>query len=554
MSQHGFFLSILFATSLLYCFIISRVSLEGDASHYAFRALGWLDWFTGQEGPLKFVGHHEWWMDLSFQDHPPAAFFIQHYFLKLFGETTFVALLPSAIAGLLTLSVTYWGVLRLASKETALWAVILLASDALATRMFTSGFHEGVTSLFIVSSFFLLLMYLETEKLQYLLTGAVMLGFSLLSKYTALFGVAGFFSSLVSGTHLTFRPQRIREQLWNIVVSVFLCTLVLTPALVYNYMLFKSAHIFDTSLAMILGTDNVFHGHATLNVPANLYATIQSLMTVDNAVFIVASLCAYIWLIAKSALEKTSIFERGLLIYTSFLFLMFAFMGNATRYIPIFIPFFALLSATGLTQLKQRFPRRFVYFVSIILIACAVGYSINTHVVPRPIGLTGITFSEERGHDFGLNKLDAYLRTIIGPIPKLEKPKTIQEIFSRGLPAESPPDAKVIIIFDDRFSFFGMWWYIERYTLYHRVSLYPASSGLGQKLLGGSSFNRAALPSQDTPVYYIEVLSKGFMNPHQIGNPWPQFLSHLFQTSPLPYVAIADEKGEPMFRVYKVNP
>lgn len=552
--EHRAFLGILAATTVLYFFIISRISVAGDASHYAFRALGWLDWFTGQEGPAKIVGHHEWWMDLSFQDHPPAVFFIQHWFLKILGESSFVALLPSAVAGICTLIIMYWSISRLQSAQAALWATLLLATDTYAVHMFTDGFHEGVESVFIVASFFLLLFYIERKNVWYLYTSACALGLSILSKYTAVFGAAGFGVVLLSDAGLQISFKRIFGQKRQLFFVLLLLTITLSPVIIYNLELFRAANQFDSAFASMIGAQNVFGTKPSLNVPGNIISTIYTQIISDFPLYAFAAFTAFLWLLLKYLREETTTFERGLFFYSAFLFLMFAFMGGAERHQPIFQPFLAMCLAVGITDMRQRFGSKVIDAALLVFFVLGLAYCLNTHVFPNPIGWHKVTYSEQRGHDFGLNELDRHIRNIAGPLPALERPQTISEIFALGLPTIAPSDAQKIIIFDARFEFFALWWQLERYTMYHQVSLYPTSAPISGRLLGGGSFDRSVLPRPDTPVYYIYVTNKKFMDPHVARASWPDMLSQLLDMNNFPYESIHDLNGVPMFRIYKLNP
>lgn len=493
-------------------------------------------------------------MSLSFQDHPPAVFFIQHWFFRIFGETAFVALLPSAVAGICSLALIYWGISQLFSKEAALWAALLLAADAFATHMFTNGFHEGVESVFIVASFISLLFYFQRKKSLYLYLGACALGLSIISKYTAIFAAAGFGVMLLSDGGLKMSLQRIFQQKWRILFAVLLILFTLSPALIYNFELFRTTHLFDSAFASMVGAQSVFDTKTSFDLPGNMISTLVVLINCDFPPFVVAACAAFVWLFVKYLRKETTAFERGLFIYTSFLFFMFACMGGSNRHEPIFQPFLAMTLAVGITDIRRRFDSRIVDLAVSIFFLLGLAFSLNTHLLPQPLGVSGMAYSEQRGHDFGLNELDARIRDIVGPLPALETPETISDIYKLGLPTMVPPTAKAVIIFDARFEFFALWWQLERYALYHHVSLYPTSAPVSIRMLGGGWFDRSVLPSPQTPVYYIYVVNRKFMDPHVAQAPWPDVLSQLLDENHFPYETIDDLSGEPMFRIYKLNP
>jgi hypothetical protein len=290
-----------------------------------------------------------------------------------------------------------------------------------------------------------------------------------------------------------------------------------------------------------------------LNLPKNLVDTIKILATEDNPLFVIAALCVFAWLCIKCRREKTSTFERGLLIYTAMLFLMFAFMGGSDRYEPIFLPFLAMCLAVGIVDLQKISSGKFVHWSLIVFALAALCYCFNTHLNPQPLGWVGVTYSEAHGHDYGLNELDAYLRQILGPLPPLERPQTLEDLVNIGEPLTVPRDANKIIIFDAKFHWFATWWYLERLTVYHRAPIYSTSAPASQKILVNFSLNRAALPTPLTPVYFIYVVSPSFKDPQVANAKWPDILVRHLDAEHVPYVTIYSDEGEAMFRVYNFD-
>src|SRR3989344_763280 len=75
-----------------------------DEGLYAFRSIGYLDYVQNidQTTPIEWFADRElpWWTNLSFHDAPPLFFMVQHIFFRIFGDSLFVARLPSLIAGM----------------------------------------------------------------------------------------------------------------------------------------------------------------------------------------------------------------------------------------------------------------------------------------------------------------------------------------------------------------------------------------------------------------------------------------------------------------------
>ncbi|MBI2604323.1 MAG: glycosyltransferase family 39 protein, partial [Candidatus Harrisonbacteria bacterium] len=83
---------------------LGTAELTFDEGLYAFRSVGYLDYLENpaQPTPIQwFAGKAlPWWTRLSFHDHPPLVFLVQHAATLLLGDTLFAARLPSAFAGI----------------------------------------------------------------------------------------------------------------------------------------------------------------------------------------------------------------------------------------------------------------------------------------------------------------------------------------------------------------------------------------------------------------------------------------------------------------------
>ena len=104
---------------------------RGDEVLYAFRAIGPLDFDKAefQTTPLEwFDGSIPSWTKLSFHDHPPLVFWVQHFFISVFGENTLAFRLPSALLGIASVYLIYLVGLLLFSEGVGLISAALLAS------------------------------------------------------------------------------------------------------------------------------------------------------------------------------------------------------------------------------------------------------------------------------------------------------------------------------------------------------------------------------------------------------------------------------------------
>src|SRR3990167_9145720 len=109
--------TILIIASVLRFWGLDNGDALSDEVLYAFRAIGMLDFDEAAEQttPLEWWdtkasgGKYEipWWTRLSFHDHPPLVFLIQHFFMRIFGEHAWALRLPSALFGIASVLLLY---------------------------------------------------------------------------------------------------------------------------------------------------------------------------------------------------------------------------------------------------------------------------------------------------------------------------------------------------------------------------------------------------------------------------------------------------------------
>src|SRR3989344_1087433 len=99
---------------------LGAADMIDDEIYYTFRSIGYLDYVgvNEQTTPLYWFNPLPSWAQLSFHDHPPLVFLIQHFFLSLFGVSVFVARLPFVLAGLGSVFLIYLITKRLFDQKT----------------------------------------------------------------------------------------------------------------------------------------------------------------------------------------------------------------------------------------------------------------------------------------------------------------------------------------------------------------------------------------------------------------------------------------------------
>ena len=103
------FFGILILAAILRFWALGAADMIDDEIYYTFRAIGYLDYVGAAEQttPVDWFYPLPGWTHLSFHDHPPLIFLVQHLFFQLFGVSIFVSRLPLALAGLVSLWLVY---------------------------------------------------------------------------------------------------------------------------------------------------------------------------------------------------------------------------------------------------------------------------------------------------------------------------------------------------------------------------------------------------------------------------------------------------------------
>src|SRR3989344_6326898 len=121
---------LLLVSAIFYFWRLSLSDIVTDESSYATRAIGMVDFDFGieQPTPWQWVEKIPGWMRLSFHDHPPLVFLLQHWSMMLFGQTPFAIRLPSVLAGFASVFFVWLIARRWFDDRVALAAAALFAA------------------------------------------------------------------------------------------------------------------------------------------------------------------------------------------------------------------------------------------------------------------------------------------------------------------------------------------------------------------------------------------------------------------------------------------
>ncbi|MBI4090747.1 MAG: glycosyltransferase family 39 protein [Candidatus Komeilibacteria bacterium] len=438
------------------------MDLQGDAAHYAFRALGWFDSLltqTGQTSPINWFGFRPWWSYLSFHDHPALGFAVMHIFFRIFGSRTFVVFLPFVFAGLGISYILYRKLRTLTSEGTALLALSIYSLASYAVWGSRTAYLEGIQVFFITLGFFAFLRYFETKRPNDASWWGIWTGLALMTKYTALFLPTGVVLYLVIWRHEWLMRK------WHFWLGTINAVIILFPAILYNAMVFASRGHFDAALSSMLGQRPEDYSYITNGASGlQLLGPWLNLGSNLSLPFFILTLASLLWLFVTAVRNKDkSPLVRLLLTTIIALVLMFSVAGSSSRYLSIAMPFIAITIALAVTAwwralIAKPYLQKAVALTIAIVFVLELGYSINSNILDKPIGVGGIAYAKGRVYRRGFQDVDNYIRNNI--YPKMPPLRVVAEYQS---PEFATHD---VILVDERGDWFSGIWYYKRYLFY----------------------------------------------------------------------------------------
>src|SRR3989338_8526924 len=411
--------AIIFLAAVLRLWGIGAGDPVGDEVLYAFRAVGLLDYDVAefQTTPLQwFDGNIPWWTKLSFHDHPPLVFLIQHFFIKIFGENIFAFRFSAALFGIASVYLIYKLGALLFSPLVGIISALILA----------------VSSNHILISVPVLFIYF-----------------------------------------IIFR----REYFWNkkFWMNIILAILIFSPVLIYNFGLYRAVGHFDFQFSYIFGQ----HPEVWKTAPGKEEAGtildrirnfLPNLIQSNSWLFLLMSF------LGLSALFKS----RFLLVSLVFLvFLIAGFIGPQMRFLSMLVPFLALGIGFLIYSVYQQFPKlktTIIYFFAAFIIFEIV-YSVNSQLIYASKGPSPWFYSQKlryENYNWGFAELGKYLdRELSGKMPAFvfdARYKFIEALQAKTVALRKQKGAEpypALIIYDGNMLNGPQIWYLDRLQIYH---------------------------------------------------------------------------------------
>jgi 4-amino-4-deoxy-L-arabinose transferase-like glycosyltransferase len=540
-------IAILIAAAILRFWSLGSTEIFHDEGFYAFRSIGYVDYLQNNEQttPIQWLavsspnGSLPFWTSLSFHDHPPFFFFIQHLFFKIFGDSIFVARLPSALAGLASV----WLVFLLGKKFfrnewPALLAAGFLAVNSIHIWISRNSLIEALLIFLILFNIYLFFRALENAK--YWKWWGLILGVVFLTKYTGFFLIPVYAVYLAIESIWGSRASVLKD--WRFYASLGLALLIFSPVIIYNFFLWKTTGHFDLQFAYLFGqkTPEWRASIGKVQEPfKNILLNLSTMYSWPSLLAVLGGIIfAFYWIYKFYRTDKSnwtySVFG---LLAIGFLTLMLVPVGSAFRFISLYAPFFAFFMVLFWMALWAKINQNLFKILLALFIAYEVFFAVSGIFVEYP--------------DLGVRKLDQYLDKVLpagrspavprSPNPHLDK--IIQQYASQYAPADHP----FMVVYDENLTLTERLWLYTRRTFYHGIP--TLTTGIFRNLLQ----SRGLEAFKNYEIYFVRATENTALNEF-LSLPdaaeLEGFLGKEFKIGP--EKVIYGHGNLPMFRIYKI--
>ncbi|OGY51642.1 MAG: hypothetical protein A3J59_04990 [Candidatus Buchananbacteria bacterium RIFCSPHIGHO2_02_FULL_56_16] len=530
---------------------------------YAMRAVGYLDYIYSptQITPVQAFENQQWWQKFSFHDSPPLSFFIQHIFFKIFGDTIFIARLPYALFGTVSIILMFILGSSLYSKKFG------LLSAALAAVSNYSVWTSRISLLETFVIFFTLLTLISIVKAikgqeEYLIGVGVFIGLGLLSKYTALVLLPlSFFIILFSKKEL-FKSRRLYG-------GMLLFFIIISPLIIYNVNYYLTRGHFDAALSSLVGAQpDDFKGLKRNYEGIPGFAAVYFIFErSENLFFSLFALMGLFLLMLNKFLPSKfpKLLVTAVLLYFASTLLVF-FGSSAPRFISLVSPAWVLLASAAIMYLYQIYKyKRIITVLTFIAVCYFFLVAYNSQVLAlEPFSTQPILFQKPlRGLENNYYHLDNWLedffytqKPIIPfkeppfkmPVPQLNRLAEKKEMLVKsrlGNQGLSPEMA--FVFYDDRMQYTHVRWIFWRRAFNElRPILSFQELAFVLTASGPDFFEKTGF---DSYYFIFTAIDKSEIeNHHSV-----QIMKLLDEAGYKPYTTIRNLQNRPLFIIYKTN-
>ncbi len=474
MSKFFIILILLFAAVLRF-WQLGSAELIFDEGLYGFRSIGYLDYLdsVAQPTPVQWLVDKmqlPFWTKLSFHDHPPLFFLVQYLFFNIFGDSLFVARLPSVLVGIAAILVVFLAVREIflkffpngASDFAGLVAAFLLTVNFTHIWISRLSMMESVSILFILLNIYFFIRFLKDQK-NWLAFG-ITLGLCFLTKYTSFFLVPVYLITLLIYQSSLFLNKRLYA-------AFITAILVFSPVIIYNIYFYKNFGHFDLQFSHLFGQKTPYWQGSSGKTQEPFSNIGTNLLILYSIPFLILTFLggafALLWRkIFPDSWSKARSMLFFMVLLAVFITLLLTVTGSAIRFSALYvIPavfFIALLAAAARQLVRNK---------SLVLIC------LGLFLIYEIIFTADLIFVN--APDYGVVKLDQYFDSVFGngrPAGLLSHPNShldkVIKKYALSRPAVLEPSG---IVYDDNISTPVRLWVFSRRQFYQGIPIMPAS-------------------------------------------------------------------------------
>lgn len=440
-----------------------------DEGFYAFRSLGNLDYIQNddQTTPIQWYkdGVLPWWTELSFHDHPKLYFLISSVFFRIFGESLFVARLPSALSGIFSIFLLYLVVRKILEihkgnnlnpeniEFLSLLSALILAVNHIHIWVSRSALMESVQIAAILINIWLFFVFLENRNKWHWF--GISLGACFLAKYTSAFLLPVYFIYLF----IFNRKILNSRQLYS---SLLVALLLITPIIIYNFYLYTTLGHFDLQFAFLFGQDTP-EWRASLGKIQDPFSDFGvNMIAMYSIPFLLLSMFGFVlsFVGTSTYLSNNSSTLSFLGFSVVVLIIMLSGVGSAYRFLALLSPFLAILTVIALIEIGKYVGKKETFYL-IILFFCLyeIYFSVDGVFLTFP--------------DFGVVKLDNYLEQVFEGRRSLNPPESsnphLQNIINSNLYRYPASEQPFLVVYDENIGLSARLWVFTRRIFYNGI-------------------------------------------------------------------------------------
>lgn len=526
-----------------------------DEVLYAFRSVGLLDFSEAefQTTPLEWLDPDiPFWTKFSFHDHPPLVMWVQHFFMRLFGENTFAFRLPSALIGILSVYFLYLLGRRLFSENTALIAAAIFAVTVNHVYISRLGMQEAYVIFFLLLTLYFFIRGFERNV--FFIWFGVALGCALLSKYTTFVLLPIIFTYLL----LFKRDYLFNKRLW---LGIVIAIILFSPVIIYNIKLFQAVGHFDFQFSYIFNQKpavwQITPGKEMGGITDRIMQFIPNLVATHSWLLLLLFIIAIPFFITRFFKEKNrNLASIGFLgITIIYILLLLILIGPSSRFLTLLTPFIVLIIAIEIIRLFNA-KKVTLYALISIIIVFEIIYSINSLMLDYPKGKEVMAYSKvcNDTYQWGYNELGKFLQEELeNKMPELAL--EMQYAFLNDLHTEALERGKdknlephpLLIIYDENIYNIPQLWFLERLNIYHAWPVMKIGTFLKAREKNGNDF----FDELGFEHYYVIIPARDILlKPVEKQTKSGSILEKELQSQGITAKTLYNKRGEDAFYVY----